>query len=267
MTESNTPWPGNAPAQTATAAPKPAAPVLHRHYVWDLPLRVFHWGLVSAVSTAIATGLAGGDWMVWHGRAGIAIIGLVSFRLAWGFLGSTHARFEQFLPTPGKVAAYLKGHWQGLGHNPLGALSVFALLLALAFQASTGLYGNDDIAFTGPLAASVSDDLSHQLTGWHRQFATAIYALLGLHLAAVAFYVRVKKKTLITPMLTGWTVSTSTPSAVPPRSAGLAFLLALSIAVSSTYLASGWWWRPASNQAVPNAAAHPPSTAPATPTW
>ncbi|MFP5394108.1 MAG: cytochrome b/b6 domain-containing protein [Gammaproteobacteria bacterium] len=119
--------------------------------VWDLPTRLFHWLLVAAVTVAIVTGELGGDWMAVHGKAGLAIVGLVSFRLVWGLVGSTHARFLSFIPTPGRVRSYLTGRWEGHGHNPVGALSVFALLAALGVQAGTGLFANDDIAFTGPL--------------------------------------------------------------------------------------------------------------------
>ena len=91
-----------------------------RIYVWDLPTRLFHWSLVLSVTVAIASGLVGGDWMTVHGYAGIAIIGLVAFRLVWGIAGAAAARFVNFAPTPGRLRAYLAGEWQGHGHNPLG---------------------------------------------------------------------------------------------------------------------------------------------------
>ena len=90
--------------------------------LWDLPTRLFHWLLVLAVTGSMVTINIGGIWMVWHERFGLAIIGLLSFRLVWGVIGSTYARFSQFVSGPGAVVAYLKGSWQGLGHNPLGAL-------------------------------------------------------------------------------------------------------------------------------------------------
>src|SRR6202012_2342472 len=79
-----------------------------RFLLWDLPLRVFHWSLVAAVTTAIVTGELGGAWMPWHGRAGLAIVGLLVFRIVWGFVGSATARFTQFAPTPARVLAYLR---------------------------------------------------------------------------------------------------------------------------------------------------------------
>ena len=115
--------------------PQVAAPARKRILVWDLPTRIFHWSLVLAVTVAVISGEIGGDWMEIHGKAGLAILGLVTFRLVWGFAGSTHARFVNFAPTAGKLRAYLRGRWKGQGHNPLGALSVFALLGLLAVLA------------------------------------------------------------------------------------------------------------------------------------
>ena len=120
-----------------------------RIQIWDLPTRLFHWLLVSAIGAAWATGEAGGSWMIWHGRIGLCIIGLISFRLAWGFLGTNYARFSTFVRGPAAIRAYLRGQWQGLGHNPLGALSVLALLAVVSLQMGSGLFANnDDIGYT-----------------------------------------------------------------------------------------------------------------------
>lgn len=115
--------------------------------LWDLPTRIFHWSLVALFVASLVSGSIGGNPMVWHGRFGLAILGLVCFRLLWEFTGSSYARFTGFAPTPASVLAYLCCQWRGVGHNPLGALSVFALLGLLAFQACSGLFANDDIAF------------------------------------------------------------------------------------------------------------------------
>ena len=96
--------------------------------VWDLPTRLFHWLLVLLITAAVISGKVGGGAIEWHGRIGIAILGLLAFRIIWGVIGSTHARFASFFPTPSSVRAYLQGRWQGVGHNPLGAFSVFGLL-------------------------------------------------------------------------------------------------------------------------------------------
>jgi len=172
-------------------------------HIWDLPHRLFHWLLAVSVVAAYITAKIGGELIDWHGRLGIFILGLLVFRIIWGFIGSTHSRFSTFFPTFSRITAYLKGQWQGIGHNPLGALSVIALLLAVAVQVGTGLFANDDIAFEGPLFDFIDKDFSDKLTGLH---STTFYVLLGfvvLHIIAVVFYRFVKKTNLVKPMLTG----------------------------------------------------------------
>lgn len=207
--------------------------------LWDLPTRLFHWLLVVSVSGAIISGLIGGNLIVWHERFGLLIAGLVVFRLVWGLVGSSYARFSQFFPTPAKLKAYLAGNWHAHGHNPLGAFSVFGLLGLLAFQVSSGLFSNDDIAFVGPLFDLVDKNLSNRLTGWHTLAANVLFVLIGLHVAAIAFYGHVKKENLVKPMVTGWKETTSGESA---KGGGvLALLVALVLAAVAVYLASGLW--------------------------
>lgn len=171
--------------------------------VWDVPVRLFHWLLLALVIGAIVSIKIGGNAIVWHGRFGHMIFGLIVFRIVWGVIGSRTARFSSFVRGPGAIVDYLKGRWQGIGHNPLGALSVLGLLGLMAFQSTTGLFTTDDIAFTGPLYRAVSGDLASQLTSLHRQAEWFIYALVALHVAAVMFYTHVKKDNLIKPMITG----------------------------------------------------------------
>ena len=123
--------------------------------VWDLPVRVFHWLLFLLIVGATVTGKVGGGAIEWHGRIGLAIIGLLVFRIVWGFIGSSHARFSSFVPRPSSLNAYLRGDWKGVGHNPLGALSVLALLALIGVQAATGIFGNDEIAFSDVLAEAI----------------------------------------------------------------------------------------------------------------
>ena len=205
--------------------------------LWDLPTRIFHWSLVLAVLIAFVTAKIGGDWMELHGKAGLAIIGLLAFRLIWGLVGSTHARFRNFAPSPARVRTYLKGRWQGVGHNPLGALSVFALLGLLAVQAVTGLFSNDDIAFNGPLSALVEKARSDSLTGLHHQLSNVLLTLLALHIVAIIFHVWFRKNNLVKPMLTGWKEVPSGKSASGGSIAGL--IAALLIALAAVYGASG----------------------------
>lgn len=171
--------------------------------VWDLPLRLFHWSLVAAVAALVVSGNVGGLLIDRHGQIGLLVLGLLVFRLIWGVIGSTHARFTAFMPTPGRLRAYFKGEWNGLGHNPLGALSVLAMLGVLVLQVVTGLFANDDIAFQGPLYVQVGKEMSDTLTGLHRLLGDVLLILVGLHVAAIAFYQIVLKKRLIRPMWTG----------------------------------------------------------------
>jgi cytochrome b len=172
-------------------------------HIWDLPLRLFHWLLAAAVIGAYVTAKLGGALMDWHGRLGIFILGLLIFRIVWGFIGSTYARFSTFFPTFSRIVAYLKGHWRGVGHNPLGGLSVLALLSAVAVQVGTGVFANDDIAFEGPLYSIVDKSLSDQLTGWHSLVFNILLGFIVLHLIAIVYYLWVKKTNLVKPMLTG----------------------------------------------------------------
>lgn len=213
-----------------------------RAFVWDLPTRLFHWLLVGAVAGAVVTGLQGGAMMDLHGRFGLSIVGLLCFRLTWGFFGSTYARFAQFLPTPSKLAAYTKGQWRGEGHNPLGALSVLILLALLCAQAATGLISNDDIAFSGPLTNLVTANVSNRMTGVHHLLANAIYVLVGLHIGAIAFYTRFKRQSLVRPMVTGWKQDALGESA---RGGGIgAFAVAVALSALAVYGASGIWLAP-----------------------
>lgn len=172
--------------------------------VWDLPLRLFHWALVALLIVSFVTQQIGGNAMDWHFRAGYAVLVLIAFRLVWGFVGPRYARFSSFLYGPSSIVSYLRGKSGRLGHNPLGALSVFALIAAVLVQAMTGMFANDDIASEGPLARYISRDLSDQLTWIHKDVSfVMLIALVALHLLAIVWYVWVKKKVLVNPMLTG----------------------------------------------------------------
>jgi cytochrome b len=188
---------------------------MQKIYVWDLPLRIFHWALVICVLGSIITGSLGGNSFIWHFRFGYCVIGLLAFRIVWGFAGSTYSKFSSFPPSPGKAIAYLKGEPSAnltpeqtpqthLGHNPLGAFSVYAILLALIFQVSTGLFANDAIMWDGPLRNYVSNDTSDLLTTLHKINRIVLLVLIGLHLAAMAFYTWVKKEPLVGAMMSGY---------------------------------------------------------------
>ena len=181
-----------------------AAPVR----LWDLPTRLFHWLLVVLVVSSFATGKLGGNWMLYHERCGEAILALLIFRLAWGFIGSTASRFHTFLAGPSTVLRYALTLFRRepdhhLSHNPLGGWSVAAMLLVLLIQAGTGLFANDDIATEGPLYKWVSKAASDRLTSIHRLNHDVIIILVAVHVAAVLFHLIYKRENLITPMITG----------------------------------------------------------------
>ena len=177
--------------------------------VWDLGVRFFHWALVLLVVTSFVKVKIGGNAMTYHAWSGYSILTLLIFRILWGIAGGTHARFTSFIKGPGALIAYLKGmfdrnrHESAPGHNAMGALSVLAMLLVLLFQAGSGLFANDDIAFEGPLFKWVGKDLSDKLTAWHQLNEKIILALVVLHLSAIAFYFFYHKENLVRPMITG----------------------------------------------------------------
>ena len=261
--------------------------------VWDPALRAFHWSLAASVSVALVSGEIGGPWIEWHGRAGEAIAGLLAFRLAWGLIGPPTARFTSFVRGPATIRRYLHGEWQGIGHNPLGALSVLALLLLGALQVASGLFSNDDIAFQGPLAVLVDSDWSDRASGVHQKLAWLLIGMVCVHLLAIAWYRLVRKHDLVGPMLHGR--RTLAPRGLHPRAAkvgeasattgdGLSdspdarfslarFLIATGVAILAVALASGRLLPEASaSAATPTAATTPsspaaPAQAPARPAW
>ena len=206
--------------------------------LWDLPTRIFHWTLVAAVAGSVATGLIGGGLMEWHGRLGFLVAALLGFRLVWGIAGATHSRFLSFLPWPGSVIDYLKGRWQGVGHNPLGAFSVFGMLAVLGFQIGSGLFANDDIAFKGPYNILVGSNWESLATSLHKDNAWLIGLLVAMHLSAIAFYRFVKKDNLVKPMIDG---RKEVPESVPDPRPGrpVALVVALVFAAAVGWLASG----------------------------
>lgn len=172
--------------------------------IWDLPTRLFHWALAICIVLGIVFVKIGGNAIQWHAYCGYAALALILFRVIWGFIGSWYARFTNFIPSPAKLKTFLRGQVDGgLGHNPLGALSVIALLSVILIQALTGLFADDDIFFQGPFAKYVSNNTVALLTSIHRFNQYFIFALVGLHIAAISYYHLVKRENLIRPMITG----------------------------------------------------------------
>lgn len=212
--------------------------------VWDAPTRLFHWALVICVVGLGVTSQLGGSAMVWHFRFGYGVLTLLLFRFVWGLLGGYWSRFATFLVGPSAIWRYLRGQGRpqdSVGHNPLGSLSVVAMLLFLGLQVTTGLMSDDEISNAGPLTRFVSSAWVSNATFYHKNIGKFILlGLVVLHLCAIAFYYFRNRENLVKPMITGdKVISFSAPSArdnwSDRRRAGLIFLLCMGL-VSSTVI-------------------------------
>lgn len=208
--------------------------------VWDLPTRLFHWLLVLAVVGLVVTGKVGGSLIEWHMRLGLLVGALLVFRLLWGLVGGRWSRFASFLAGPATLLRYLRGPAAPgdrfhVGHNPLGGLSVLAMLTVLAVQVGTGLVSDDEISTTGPLNKFVASATGLAATAWHKQWGQwLIFALVALHVAAIVVYAR-RGERLVPPMVTG---DKALPADVPPSADALGDRLkALVLAVACGALA------------------------------
>ena len=177
--------------------------------VWDFPVRLFHWGLAICFVVSWASAELFDNAMQYHLYAGYATLILILFRVLWGFVGSTTARFTSFIQsflTTLKYAGTLREPHPSrhIGHNPLGGWMVIAMLGILFVQAGTGLFSSDDVATQGPLAFLVGYSLSDTISGIHQQLFNFVLALVGLHVSAVLFYRFFKHDNLISPMITGY---------------------------------------------------------------
>jgi len=199
--------------------------------VWDLPTRAFHWLLAACVIGLVTTAQIGGAAMEWHFRLGYTVLVLLLFRLVWGFGGGYWSRFGTFSYAPATIIAYLRGRSEprhALGHNPLGALSVFALLLFLWAQVGSGLFSDDEIAAMGPLSKFASGALVSKLTYYHTEVGKLVLLLLvALHIGAILFYLFKRRDNLIRAMLTGdkWGPAGLPSSRDDLRTRGLALVL------------------------------------------
>ncbi len=178
--------------------------------VLDLPVRVFHWVLAALVCFSWWSGTQGGDMtlMTYHLWSGYSILTLLLFRIAWGFVGSTHARFSDFLYGPRAIIEFTKTlprreAARFAGYNPLGGLSVLLIFVSIALQIGTGLFANDDIVTEGPLYKWVSKGTSDFLTTIHSYNFYVLLVLVSLHVAAVLFHLAYKSENLLTPIFTG----------------------------------------------------------------
>ncbi len=215
-----------------------------RTRIWDLPTRLFHWLLAALVVFSFTTGKLGGDWLTWHFRSGYAIASLLLFRLLWGLAGSRYARFASFLPSPSRIWRTVRSTGSDVlpataGHSAIGTLSVYALLMVLTVQISTGVFTNDGSFTEGPWVKFVSGALSDRLSTIHYYNHWLVVGLTALHVAAIGFYLLIRRDDSITPMLTGDKLGLTAPAAEDGAAIRLraAALAALAVGVVA-YLAT-----------------------------
>lgn len=179
--------------------------------IWDGAVRIFHWLLVIAIASSWWTNQ---QLMIdFHALAGYSILALIVFRVLWGFIGSSNARFANFLKGPSKVVGYFRKLLGPsdptaveVGHNPAGGWMVAIMLVLVAVQAISGLFASEDtfLFFDGPLVAYVSPKLASTMNFIHHTNITLIYIAVALHVCAVVFYRVVRRDNLIKAMVTGY---------------------------------------------------------------
>ena len=213
--------------------------------VWDVPVRLFHWLLVILMGVSYFSGRAGGDWMQLHFWSGYGILTLLFFRIGWGFVGSTTARFSTFLKGP--VAAlthvahlFRKDGPRDVGHNPIGGAMVVVLILAVLAQAVAGLFTSDTDTgmVNGPLALKVADKWVDRATAFHAYWINVLLILAAVHVAAVAIYLVWKRQNLIGAMVTGRKRADQAvePGAPAPKLRFASSRLAMSLLLASAAL-------------------------------
>jgi len=177
---------------------------------WDVPTRLFHWTLVTLIVMAWVSRKYGDANLVWHTWNGYAILVLIVYRIIWGLIGGSTARFSGFVNGPMTAIRYgldfaARRPRHFLGHNPLGGLMVLALLAVVGLQAVLGLFSYEgaDAFVGGPLAAKVSGATTTLITSWHVRIFDLIMIMAGLHIMASLVYLLWKRENLIKPMITG----------------------------------------------------------------
>ena len=223
---------------------------------WDLPTRLFHWGLVLLVLDAWLSfrfsEAVGDNSLQWHRYNGYAVLVLLVFRVLWGFLGSSTSRFRAFLRWPHVAFDYGIGLLGGdkrhyLGHNPLGTWMIILLFLILLLQASLGLFVLDHNGINaGPLQVLISDERAKDIGRWHRRIFNFILGFAALHVTANVLYWLIRKDPLIRAMVTGtkpaadyvdeWEAELAPNLALR---ATICLVAAILIVLGGVYLASG----------------------------
>ncbi|MDE0930949.1 MAG: cytochrome b/b6 domain-containing protein [Halioglobus sp.] len=200
--------------------------------LWDIPTRIFHWLVVCCLP--IAWWSAEEERFDVHQWTGYTVLVLVSSRIVWGFIGSRHSRFTDFVVGPARVRAYLRGQGSSsAGHNPLGGWSVLLLLSLLLAQAISGLFNSDDVLFSGPLYYWADSDFRDAMGVVHDVAFNGLLALVCLHVVAVLYHQLKLKEKLLQAMLRGSAVGRVGTEAPAPwwRAVIIALLVGLAL----------WW--------------------------
>lgn len=182
---------------------------MRRVRVWDLPTRLFHWTLACLVAFSWWSGEQGGPWLEWHFWSGYGVLSLVLFRIAWGLVGSTTARFAHFVKGPRAGLEHIRellgpGAPRDLGHNPVGGWMIIVMLAVLLVQASLGLFADDKLLQVGPFNHLLPPSVGSRLTTFHNWGGKVVLWLVIVHVAAVGIYLLWKRQNLIGPMLSGY---------------------------------------------------------------
>tara|TARA_R110001583_G_scaffold28426_2_gene100883 strand:+ start:19748 stop:20434 length:687 start_codon:yes stop_codon:yes gene_type:complete len=204
--------------------------------VWDLPLRVFHWLFALTIFSSWFTIEQG--YIENHMLLGYFALSLVIFRILWGFFGSKHSQFSSFFPTPKKLINYIIAIRKGnspyvAGHNPLGSLMVFVMILLICFQAVSGLFIDDGIFSAGPYHDVFGENFESVMKFIHHKFFDLMIIAIVFHISAIAFYWKVKKQNLVVPMITGKKPAEEIKEEdeIPHSKIVLAIVLAIMVAV------------------------------------
>ncbi|WP_291208669.1 cytochrome b/b6 domain-containing protein [Hyphomonas sp.] len=192
--------------------------------VWDIATRVFHWSLFLLLLACWFSG-GEGDLANIHRASGMMLAGLIVFRIVWGFAGGEHARFGAFFPSPGKLIAHLRQVAAGkperhLGHNPVGAVAVFLLLIAVSVCILTGLFSSGE-GLAGPFAEVIGFEMSDL----HELAFRVLQGLVALHLLGVVAESLLAKDALVPAMITGRKSRAEGEPGTDARQAGLPALL------------------------------------------
>jgi len=181
---------------------------MKKHLIWDIPVRLFHWLLVLCLFGQWLTAEVLEDAMDIHFYIGYFTLGLIIFRLIWGFVGTRYAKFSSFIAGPKTMLAYLKSvtskqHSFSVGHNSVGGLILPAIIILVGLQAVSGLFTTDEIVYSGPYYANANADLQEYMQWLHHNIFDVLLAIIGLHLIAIGWYLIFLKQNLTGPMLNG----------------------------------------------------------------